>query len=60
MGFLMADMGLKPCPFCNSKKLELIHESDYCFWVVCDGCGVSTGYCEYKKEAIEAWNRREG
>lgn len=32
------------------------------FLIVCNGnwggCGASTGYCNTKKDAIDAWNRR--
>ena len=68
----MADIKLKPCPFCGRNHGLLItsihHRLDDVIidqWsVFCDasgdkcGCGASCGYYHSKEEAIRAWNRR--
>ena len=61
----MAEIELKPCPFCGSSNvtLEVEYGSDcgYGFGghtVICNNCGVQTIYYETKEEAIEAWNKR--
>ena len=62
----MSEIELKPCPFCGKKaKVETItdifHHST--FMVVCgnDGCGCHpmTDPFESRREAADAWNRRE-
>lgn len=65
---------LKKCPFCGSRNVFV--EEDWeiegrdkedgtgYFAVVCNclsgGCGASGGYRETVREAISAWNNREG
>ena len=64
---------LKPCPFCNNKKISvvvdsaeyslgLIDETDVHFKVICSttscGCGASSGWCNTEQEAVESWNTR--
>lgn len=62
---------LLPCPCCgNSKAVCVVDGSvvdrqnevgDY-FVVLCDyrhdGCGMSSGFCDTKKEARKLWNTR--
>ena len=53
----MAEIKLKPCPFCNGKAEMMGITFVY---VKCLKCGVETmGYKE-EDEAAEAWNRRDG
>lgn len=50
---------LKPCPFCGNTH-PYIRKGKY-MWMVCcinADCGAYGGVKHYKKEAIEAWNRR--
>ena len=56
---------LKPCPFCGGEAK--LRETTYgnnigAYFVYCANrdCEVSpsTGYRRFRKEAIEAWNRR--
>ena len=55
---------LKPCPFCGGKAklrafaLHFGAEMPYAFYVGCDDCEASSNHYDYRKEAIEAWNRR--
>ena len=47
---------LKPCPFCGSEA-KLVNKNE--FWIVdCAECFASSRWCDSKKEAIDAWNRR--
>lgn len=54
---------LKPCPFCPHGGVPLI-ERQYVgqnkaeYRVRCLKCGVRFSWCNRKKTAIEAWNRR--
>lgn len=50
---------LKPCPFCGGENLN-VRKGKYMWWIECCNayCGGSSGAKHYKKEAIEAWNRR--
>ena len=50
---------LKPCPFCGGTDLN-VKKGKYMWWVECCNadCRASGGCQHYKKEAIEAWNRR--
>lgn len=49
---------LESCPFCGSKKVNLVHEVNYSY-VTCDDCDAigpdSIGF----DEAIEKWNTRK-
>lgn len=57
---------MKPCPFCGGEgRLQAvitesrINQDDY--FVKCRECGASTmKYFSKQKEAIAAWNRRDG
>lgn len=58
---------LKPCPFCNGIKLDIIDGECEGFGgigkaVVCNynqgGCGATGGFRPTEEEAIEVWNRR--
>lgn len=56
------EIKLKPCPFCGGEATLYVGNFDVVRCVtpckiVCL-CGVSTGVCRTKEEAIEAWNRR--
>lgn len=50
---------LKPCPFCGGTDLT-IRKGKYMWMVVCNNadCNAYGGCKHYKKDAIEAWNRR--
>ena len=61
---------LKPCPFCGSKRIEVLNVLESCpeyeligmtedNWnVVCQDCFCMGGTTRTCFEAIEAWNRR--
>lgn len=53
---------LKPCPFCNSKRISgvTVADPDRLFreFVCCGVCGASTTTYETKEEAVSAWNKR--
>ena len=58
----MAEIKLKPCPFCGSKAF--LSDNSSCSYVCCGGCGatgqsfkVSKKYSSDEK-AAEAWNKR--
>ena len=54
-GMTMPD--LKPCPFCGEK--EAIRLTSWGLWRCwCVKCLAKTADELYKKDAIEAWNRR--
>ena len=55
---------LKPCPFCGGEGVAYL-VPDYPkkigprYSVICNGCGASvTTIFQYKRDAIDAWNRR--
>lgn len=52
---------LKPCPFCGLSFLK-IHKlrPKGCYAVSCSKCLFFGPVEFYKKDAIEAWNRRAG
>ena len=58
----MADLDLKPCPFCGGEAILTKHHNRFTDWwiVSCPICHISqTGSdYEFSFEAIEAWNRR--
>ena len=49
---------LKPCPFCESKEVELCHTKPY--WVQClnPDCGMEGPWDLGKSGAVEKWNTR--
>lgn len=59
---------LLPCPHCGREDSLKIKTDDITKYaqVICDastrnnhkGCGSSSGYMRYQKEAVDAWNRR--
>lgn len=51
---------LKPCPFCGQEELRVETINDNECWIECPSCGVETPLYENMKQAIVAWNRREG
>lgn len=57
----MADLTLKPCPFCGSADVIMDDCSDCAalFSAQCMGCGVHNNG-ETRAEAVELWNRRVG
>jgi len=60
-------MDLKPCPFCGSQELEMVHETGkdryeelvQIHWVHCKGCTASGPMARFSLEAVEEWNRRK-
>lgn len=55
----MAEIELKPCPFCGAKKeLEIVYIGEKAWMVHCAMCGCSIDCSDTGEEAIEAWNRR--
>lgn len=54
-------MKLKPCPFCGSEARlvgpRMYEGFDLMMTVECLEC-LATIYCNDKKEAIKAWNKR--
>lgn len=53
---------LKPCPFCGSDNLKLISYNSIagvCKMVECMQCFAQVPSRATKKEAIEAWNKRQ-
>lgn len=57
----MADLTLKPCPFCGSADVIMDDCSDCAalFSAQCMGCGVHNNG-ETRAEAVGLWNRRVG
>lgn len=62
---MIDNTALKACPFCGNEKspgYSLDFDKALGERICCDktrgGCGASTGYYRYKKDAIDAWNRR--
>jgi Lar family restriction alleviation protein len=49
---------LLACPFCGSLKLHGQEHADVFPYIICESCGVSTGYARNREEAIRNWNRR--
>ena len=49
---------LIPCPFCGCSADIWRSVTELKEHVVCNGCGVSTGYAEGIDEAAKLWNRR--
>lgn len=59
----MAEIKLKPCPFCGSKFAPDFEEDTYHnFRVLCrlkaNGCGASTAWNARLIDAVKDWNRR--
>ncbi len=56
----MADIELKPCPFCGSSDIIFEHFLYEEVWGKCKNCGAQSGAAEgkTKDEAIKVWNRR--
>ena len=53
----MAEVKLKPCPFCGGEAKTQSYYHDYA--VYCRKCEAATRrFYPTKQEAIEAWNRR--
>ena len=51
------DCKAKPCPYCDSRKIEavqLLRNYNYCS---CFDCRARTSYYATVEEAIDAWNR---
>lgn len=62
---MIDNTALQACPFCGNEKspgYSLDFDRAFGERICCDktrgGCGSSTGYYRYKKDAIAAWNRR--
>jgi Lar family restriction alleviation protein len=64
----MAEMILKPCPFCGGEAKPIKHSfwdertqsfSDKTYSIVCCVCSASTyPFYRTEEEAVDAWNRR--
>lgn len=56
----MADLELKPCPFCGSKNVIAYKNAALNWMVKCQECGVQQNPYAHKEknDAIKAWNRR--
>lgn len=56
----MADIELKPCPFCGKSKAKIHYPyftDTYCC-IQCYECYCTTALFKTPDEAAEAWNRR--
>lgn len=59
----MAEIELKPCPFCGGKAVlrmasEILYNGEVGGWkATCQKCGIETAI-ENRKTAAEKWNRR--
>ncbi len=53
-------MKLKPCPFCGSNELQVLHiRIKVLLWYVsCDGCATTGPEGRTESEAEELWNTR--
>ena len=47
---------LKPCPFCGSTELKVLHNNLY--YILCTECGIKFGFFKETQEAINVWNKR--
>ena len=48
---------LLPCPFHKLNTSVDLTDNDYGRWfVVCGGCGASSGHCKTKERAVYSWN----
>ncbi len=47
---------IERCPFCGGKGNDWWVSSGY--FIECDKCKATTNNYEFKKDAIQAWNRR--
>lgn len=64
------EIKLRFCPFCGSTDAPRMYtrhgKNGWLdrFMIICDyddgGCGGSSGWYHYPREAIECWNRRAG
>lgn len=56
----MADVELKPCPFCGGKVKKAIGPYKGTVLFVCNECGADVCFygAEYEPKATNAWNRR--
>ena len=60
----MADVKLKPCPFCGGEAIQIfdVYDGTYvygCCTIRCVGNAITNKMrLKTDKEAIEAWNRR--
>jgi len=51
--------GLKKCPFCGKKKIELVVSSVRpTFFLECLICGANSGEYKTETKAIQVWNTR--
>lgn len=59
----MAEIGLKPCPFCGSYKFRIEKygkNKNGGYRIICDSCNAGQhSWHVYKYLAIKAWNRRD-
>ncbi len=63
----MAEIELKPCPFCGGAPYGIKYEYDledlgkaYKYMVLCTRCFARSGRYSSEDVATEAWNKREG
>lgn len=51
--------GLKPCPFCGSRKIEINRiDGTREYYLTCEECGIEQPLYPTADEAVGAWNRR--
>lgn len=54
----MKETKLKPCPFCDSKHIDITSYGEVMWFIQCDNCYATFPEFETKEQAIDAWNRR--
>jgi Lar family restriction alleviation protein len=50
--------GIRRCPFCGSRKINIECFDRDVYMAICDNCGAGTGIRKTDTEAREAWNIR--
>lgn len=50
---------IAPCPFCGAANCAVAEAGDDCATVRCYACGIHGPVRNTRREAIEAWNRRD-
>jgi Lar family restriction alleviation protein len=47
-----------PCPFCGATEIHGSEHEGVFPYVICEKCGVSTGYAKNREDAVANWNQR--